>query len=269
MENAIKLLWKNKAVVSLYYLISLALSGIFAFSIYKTLLSKATLSLNPLIRDFDFMLFMDALRVYKSSLVPYGLTLLYIVAFYGFLHTFLTGGIIYAVITNKLRFQRFFIYSWRYWAKNLLYTTITALFFLCVVTLSISIIYLSNDALKNPNFRTNILINVPGMVFLLVCSIILFLFWDYSRVLAYKYPLKSRTFKNAWKIILTKRFPIKTFTILTLFTLMLLGIYLLLDYFMGMTNVYTIVFMIVTQQIYIYLRIFLRLLHYKLIFDFV
>jgi hypothetical protein len=268
MIDAILSLWKNKGIVTFSYCISVLFSLVIAIPFYSTLIkvSDHTLSLNSLIEDFDYMIFTDALRMYGTTLMPYiprfiGIFLIYILTY-----TFLSGGIIDTILHKKLKFTRFILQSYRYWGKTFLLLLYVTIFSILLLIISISLGVISNNLFDVHTHRSILLVQFPALFTFAMGQLYLFLLWDYARVLLVKKQNLRVTdaFTKAMQLTFPNFYPLKNLVSILILGLGGLGIYLLLDYGIGMTSSVTIIVMFIAQQIFIYFRGFMRVLHLKM-----
>ncbi len=268
MIDSILSLWKNKGAVTLSYCISVLFSLIIAVPFYNTILqvSENTLSLNTLVKDFDYMIFTDVTRLYGDALKPYILWFMVLLCVYLIIYSFISGGIIDAVINKKLKLSRFFVQSYRYWGKTLGLGLLLLFLSLILIIVSVSVGVLMQNLIENHNHRSIILVQLPALILFALSHIYLFLIWDYARVLLIKTQnLRGiEAFTRAFNLTLSNFYPLKTLLLIVLLGCAGLGIYLLLDKLIGMTSALTIILMFVFQQLFIYFRGFIRLLNIKL-----
>ncbi|MCD8540506.1 MAG: hypothetical protein LRY55_12625 [Leadbetterella sp.] len=264
----IKALWKNKKTVTFQYLLSLLSALAVVIPFYRTLLLDTghTLALDTLVKDFDFMVFTDALRAFSDVLRPYIFRVFLLLGIAALAVPFFSGGFIDAVIHNKFRFQRFLIHCRRFWGPTLGLALITGLFVLISTVLTVGISLLMTALFKEPDHRTAVLLHVPALLFFLLSQGFLFLLWDYSRVILVTTGKKDifNALAAALRIVTRSSRPALLLAAVLLAGLAGLGLYLLLDKAIGMTSPLTITVMLLLQQGFIYYRLFLRMLHIKL-----
>lgn len=264
----IKALWRNKKVVTFQYLLSLFSALILVIPFYKTLLLETghTLALDLLIKDFDFMIFTDALRAFSEALNPYIFRVFLLVAITALAGTFFSGGFIDAVIHDKFRFQRFLIHSKRFWGRTLALGAVIGLFALICTLIAVIVSLLMMALFKEPDHRTAVLLHAPAVIFFLLSQGFLFLLWDYSRVILVSTGKKGvfSALAGALRILTRSYRPVLFLISVLLAGLAGLGLYLFLDGLIGMTSPIKIAAMLLIRQMYIYYRTFLRLLHIKL-----
>ncbi|MBX2953717.1 MAG: hypothetical protein KF870_14545 [Leadbetterella sp.] len=262
----IQALWKNRNVVTFHYLLSLLSALAVAIPFYRTLLLETghTLALNSLIADFDFMIFMDALRAFSEVLRPYLLRVLLLAAIAALGTTFFSGGFTDAVLQNKFRMQRFLIQSGRYWGRMLILAIVTGLLALICTALAVFISVLAKGLTDEPDHRMALLRHVPAVLFFLLGQGFLFLVWDYARVILVGTTEKSVSgaFTGAIRTVTHSFRPALLFISLLLAVLAGLGLYLLTDKLIR--SAAGVIVIVLVQQVYIYYRTFLRLLHLKL-----
>lgn len=264
----IQALWKNRKVVTFHYLLSLLSALAVAIPFYRTLLleTEHTLALDRLISDFDFMIFTDALRAFSEALRPYLFRVLLLAGIAALGTTFFSGGFTDAVLQNKFRVQRFLIHSRRYWGRMLVLGIITGLLALICTGLAVLISLLMTGLVKEPDHRMAVLRHAPAVLFFLLGQGFLFLLWDYARVILVGTAERSvlRALTGAVRTVTGSSRPALLLISVLLATLAGLGLYLLADALIGMHSAAGITVMILIQQVYIYYRTFLRLLHLKL-----
>lgn len=262
----IKALWRNKKVVTFHYLLSLLSALVVVIPFYKTLLLETghTLALNFLVKDFDFMIFTDAVRVFSEAIKPYIFRVFLLTGIAVLAGTFFSGGFIDAVIHDKFRFQRFLIHSKRFWGRTLALGALIGLFSLICTLIAGTLSLLMMNLFKEPNHRTAVLLHLPAAIFFLLSQGFLFLLWDYSRVILVNTKEVFSALAGALRILTRSYRPLLLLISVLLASLAGLGLYLFLDKVIGMTSPIKIIAMLLVQQVFIYYRIFLRLLHIKL-----
>lgn len=267
----IQALWKNRKTVTFHYLLSLLSALAVAIPFYRTLLLETghTLALDHLVRGFDFMIFTDAVRAFSEVLRPVILRVFFLVCLAALAATFFSGGFIDAVINNQFRIPRFFIYSRRFWGRTLVLGIITGLFALIGTLIAALISLLMTALVKEPDHRTAVLLHAPAVLFFLLAQGFLFLLWDYARVILVSTAERSvfQALARAVRIVTRSSRPALLLIFVLGAGLAGLGLYLFLDKLTGMTSATGIAAMILVQQVYIYYRTFLRLLHIKLAAD--
>lgn len=253
-------------MVTFQYLFSLFSALVVVIPFYKTLLLETghTLALNLLIKDFDFMIFTDALRVFSEALTPYIFRVFVLVAIAVLAGTFFSGGFIDAVINDKFRFQRFLIHSKRFWGRTVALGAIIGLFAVICTIIAVITSLLMMTIFKEPDHRTAVLLHVPAVIFFGLSQGFLFLLWDYSRVILVSTKGVFNALVGALRILTRSYRPLLFLISVLLAGLAGLGLYLLLDQVIGMSSLIKITVMLLIQQIFIYYRIFLRLLHIRL-----
>ncbi len=269
MINAVKELWKAKGIVTVLYLLSAITGLLFAMQFYETLIAKAnnSLNLNGLLKDFDYMVFADALVAFKTGLEPYFLKCAIVVAISFLINSFLSGGIVDAVIIKKFKVQRFLISSWRSWPKTLLLIFLLFILFIFLASTAVLIGYFFHKTIPAHDHRILIIKYIPPVIFMLSSFVLIFLLWDYSRVYIHKNIDVLTAIIKSFRQIFTTLYPLKIFISVTVLRLLGLGLYLFIDYLLGMTSMFTVLLMVLIQQTVQYFSIYMRILHLKLAYS--
>lgn len=264
----IQALWKNKKVVVFYYLLSLLSALMVAVPFYRTLQegSGYSLATEALVKDFDFMIFTDTLRVLSENLLPFIPQLLLLAGITALAGIFFSGGVIDAVMNDRFRVRRFFIFSARFLNRMLMLGMILGALALLSACIAVLISWLMMKLIPAPDHREAVLLHVPAVIFFLLCLAGLFLLWDYSRVILVSRREKSifGALAGAFRLLSRPRRPLLFFLYVLAAGLAGRGLYLLPDHLIGMTSPLKMILMIIIQQAYIFYRIFIRLLHIRL-----
>jgi hypothetical protein len=240
----------------LYILSFLSHIGL-GYWIYNTFLPLTgnTLGLQPLLEDFDFQSFSEAIRLFESQWPVFGKGVFLFLVFNLLLQTFISGGYMDAIAHEKFSIQRFFIQSKRKFFPFIglgliLLCIFLVLFFLVLISLQIFPKLASNH-------RTGTLSYAIPLFILSLASVFLRWVWDYTRLLWVKHKNFGVALKGAFKILSSSipawRYAL-SFGVLILCTGMM---YLLLTQYLHFPTP----ILLIIQQIHVLALIFIRVLY--------
>lgn len=263
LQIAYRLTVRNWQMTLFIFIINLVFAVIIAQPFYATLSQQAanSMEMNKIVEDFDFMVFSDFLRVSGKKLTYLFPLILILGIIYFLLNLFFAGGIIdkYANPNESFSVSRFMNASKRYFFRFLGIFLLQIL--LSIVALAIVGIFfvLAGNMAEGGSERTYFYaFLIPFSIFVILFSIV----WqisDYAKVMTYKENCSIwKAYTSAIKYVFQNPKTIGLYWILIGIFLILSLIYLFIDVKIGMTSALTIGVMFVLQQVYIFLRIFLR-----------
>jgi hypothetical protein len=254
-------------IVAWVYLLQLFIAGLIASAFSQALLLGIgnSMAFDRLLKDFDYTTYADFLRLHgegvKAVFAQFGWGVAAALA----LSTFFGGGIISALNSElRISFTRFLelsaSYFWRM-VRLLIISGIVTGGILFVSTAVLGILFVGLDATAES--EKSIALTIGGGTLLLALPLLLsMMVADYARVLvvanderkiirAYWRGMTTifRNFFSAWMIQLV--------TLVAIVSLILA--YLILDERIGMTGLGTIAVMVVVQQVFIGLRLWMRI----------
>jgi hypothetical protein len=240
----------------LYILSFLSHIGL-GYWIYNTFLPLTgnTLGLQPLLENFDFQTFSEAIRILDPQWPEFITSVFLFFVINLLLQTFFSGGYMDAIAYEKFSIQRFLIQSKRKFFPFvglglILLCFFTVLFILAVISLQIF-------PKLATHHRSGTLSYALPIVFLGLASAYLRLVWDYSRFLWIQHKNFGKALKGAFKI-LSSSIPAWGYALSFGLLILCTGlIYLLLTQYLHFPTP----ILLILQQIHVIALIFIRLLY--------
>ena len=272
MLQSILRFWGQRKIVWLSYLFTLIMGLFAAIPLYKILHSFSSHSgaFQSLAEGFDFMVLTDMLRLYGEDFVVLIPKLIFIFGAYGFLYSFFSGGLIDSIVFGELKFRRFMVQSLRYWLKTIGLSLLLTGLFMSFSAISFLIYKGIQKAISVPNYRSLALSFVPSVLLMSFAFISLFLIWDYCRIMIRLKP-KNRLFKSfakAVRTIFTHLYPLNALFKIVLVNVLITLIYLWFEKSIVTRTTFLIIILLIIQQIFVWFRLYFRLLHIRLAADF-
>jgi hypothetical protein len=223
-------------------------------------------AISNLLKDFDFTIYSDIMKHYGKALEPFIGQLKWFGIFFLLFSTFLSGGILNVFLKNEGKFtaERFFtgggIYFWRFFRLTL-YIIIIHIILIFIIYFPLYKILdgLMETTQNEASIFYGVLIGViiHILFFFLVTTIM-----DYAKIMIVKEE-RRKVFKTVWHSI---KFVFKNFfrtyflyLLLVIVPIALIIIYWFLDGAIGMVSGFTIFIMFLIQQIYIWLRVWIKI----------
>jgi hypothetical protein len=249
------------------YVVSLLFATPLAFAVYMVLNSSfgGSAELEALLPRFDFLTLSDGLRVYGNRLLPLGFASMFFAVVYVPASTFLAGGILKVLREEPSRssLSLFFFGCAEYFGRFLrllaIFLTVGLLlgvfFMIGAITLVSGI---GESAHSEVPLIVSAIASVGVMIFL---GVLVLMIADYAKIIAVETSHRSmlkvalraahfvlRNFLSVWGLALSIYLCAAACTLL----------YWWIDDLVGMTSAATILLMVLAQQVFIYIRMWLR-----------
>ncbi|MCX6169361.1 MAG: hypothetical protein NTX65_08475 [Ignavibacteriales bacterium] len=233
-----------------------------AFNSQLTGMAGARMELYKLLPNFDFTVYSDFMNNYGDIIQPFITQLTWFGLFYFFFTAFFAGGILKyfegSSITSKA--QAFFAGSTKYFFR-FLRLGLYVLFFQLIVFAIIALIFSSifTKAVDNTTEPTLFVILLIWSVLHLFFFILISIISDYTKII-----LVKEDSRKVWRALITGlKFTFKKiYVVYPLYILLLIVpvaatlIYFWLDELIDMRSEFTVLVMLIIQQIFIWFRLF-------------
>jgi hypothetical protein len=259
---------KSKKMVTVIYAFLVLLALIIALPFRSVLsgLAGNTMELNPLLRHFNYSVYFDFMNSSGKYIKPFVSTAIWMGAFYYLFTVFFTGGIL-NILSNESR--KFSVtdflsgcgeYFFRYLRLGI-YLLVIQFIAGIIIFLPLSKI-LSDNYDSTQNEASLFYIFLAGAAVFAIIFILILIAGDYAKIILFR--------NNSKKVIkaLLKSFGFvfrnligayALFIIIFLVPVFLFLIYLLIDSSPGMISTVTILIMFIVQQMYVWLRVFIKI----------
>ena len=273
LTQAFRRTTQNWKIVLVIFLVNFCLGLCLALPMFNILQreSNNSLAFDNLVSDFDFTVFSDFLRIsgeLLKPLLPIGLLL---TGFYALLNVFFSGGILSQfTIRGTFQLSEFLKNSAHHFTRFLLLFLIKLLFLL--LTLGVCLVLFG--IFGAIGYGGTEIKFFSWMVFPLVLAFFFFTYLlnvgEYAKVLLYRDALLNpwKAFIKAAGYVLQNFKPMQIYWSVLLVSFLLLLLYLWLESSIGMTSGFTIWFMFLTQQVFIFVRVFIKVWNLSNSFDY-
>lgn len=265
---------QNWQIVLLLFLVNFFLGLFVVFPSFNILQTEShnSLAFNNLITDFDFTVFADFLRKSGKSLTPL-LSISLILAFvYLISNIFFSGGILSQfTIRDTFRLGNFLKNSTRYFGKFFLLSLVQLAFFLIAFGIII-LVFCIFGAIGYGGTETKFFAwMIPAILFAVFCITYLLNTGEYAKVLLYRDDLLNpwKAFTKAASYVFRNFKTMQIYWSVIVLSFVLLLLYLWLESSIGMTSGFTIALMFLTQQAFIFGRVFIRIWNLSNAFDYI
>lgn len=273
LTQAFRRTTQNWKIVLVIFLVNFSLGLCLALPMFNILQreSNNSMAFDNLVSDFDFTVFSDFLRIsgeLLKPLLPIGLLL---TAFYALLNVFFSGGILSQfTIRGNFRLADFFKNSAHHFVRFLLLFLIQLLFLL----LALGICLVLFGVFGAIGYGGTELKFFAWMIFPIVLAFFYFTYLfnvgEYAKVLLHRDPLLNpwKAFIKAAGYVFRNFKTMQIYWSVLLLSFLFLLLYLWLESSIGMTSGFTIWFMFLTQQVFIFGRVFIRVWNLSNSFDY-
>lgn len=261
-------IWANKRLLFFCYFINLSFGLILAYFSFNELSKLNLVALKSLIVDFDYMYFSEAIRFYENELLNILKAVFKLLVIYFSLNTLFSGGIIDAVLNGEFRLQRFLIFSFRYFFKTLVVGSLVISLLCFLLGLSGVLAWVINKFFDYHTHKTVVLAQIPSVILAFLSILFSFIIWDYARIKMFQGISAISAFFESMKEAVKNPKLWRNIIFLLFCSIILHLFYILIDYWIGMRSLVTIFLLIIIQQVFVFLRIILRLTHYKMLENF-
>ncbi|MBI9071701.1 MAG: hypothetical protein JEY94_08875 [Melioribacteraceae bacterium] len=254
---------RSKKMITIIYL-SILIFGLLAaipfFGSAKTNFANSLL-INDLLKDFDYRAYSDLTHNFKEAIAPFISIIQWFGVGYLFFSLFLSAGILGTFIKNENEYQlkTFLRFSGKYFgrfAKLFLYTFILQLISFAVLTIPFALIITSLvDTVQSESTLVYI-----SLVYIQIFVAVFYLFSllaDYTKIILVK-ENSNQVLKSMWssvKFIYRNLKSILLYILTFWFPVSIMLLYLLIEDVIGMTSGFTIVLMIIFQQVFVWFRV--------------
>jgi hypothetical protein len=268
---------RSHKMTTLIYIINLMLGLILAIPFMGALkeASNRSLSVHNLLKDIDLTALQEFMRNSDGTIGDLFREVFWVILFFIVVSIFLTGGILTTIKQKESKFtlKSFFsgcgTFFFRFF-KLTFYTIILHLILAIIIYLILSLIVVgSYDSVASEK-----VLFYTFVIFLslhVIISIYLIVITDYSRFIIVLSDSK-KVLKSFWAAVkfVTLRFPLTygLYLMLLVIPLIVLYLYMIVSKTIGMTSGITILVMFILQQLFIWLRISLRIWTFAGQFDF-
>ncbi len=257
-----------KKMITLIYGITILLSLALATPFHATLSSQAgnTMALHSLLKHFDYTTYTDFMRVYGKAITPFLGSAFWLSAFYLLFTIFFAGGVLNILNGEEQKFTiknfldgcgKFFFRFFR-----------LAIYIILILILITAIVFMPVGMIVASAYQTVqseatlFYIILTGSIIYAFFFILVLMISDYAKIILFKEDSK-KSFRSVWSStkFVFKHFFGTYFLYLLLLTapILFLIIYFLLDNSIGMVSGFTIFIMFLIQQVFIWLRIFVKI----------
>lgn len=254
---------KRPFLVFFLYSVSFVLAILVARPFYVTFLNEANTSvaLDKLVSGFDFMIFTDFFHQSQKAFSPFLPLILVIAFFYLMLNTFFAGGVIDATDQVQFKMGRFFESSTKYFGRFLLLLVFLLIFLLVLVSLAGMFFFIFASIAEGGSEKDYILWMIPPVLILVYFIGYVVMMGDYARVLMFNSPsLKAyAAFWKSFTYIFKRPTSQALFWLIIVLGIVLSLIYLGIDNLIGMHSGFTIFVMFLVQQLFVIVRVFLKI----------
>lgn len=258
---------KLKKMVTVIYAVILLLALVIAVPFHSALLNQAgnTMELQPLLKQFNFTVYADFMNSYGKivkALIP---AAIWMGMFYFLFTVFFTGGILNILKDENHKFSavNFFSECGKYFFRYLrmgIYLLIVQILIGVIVFLPLSLILASNYE-TTLNEASLFYISVTGGIIYLLLFILVLIIGDYAKIILYDNDSKKviKSIYTAFKFTSRHLFGTYLLYILILAVpVLLFAVYFWLDSAIGMVSGFTIFIMFLIQQVFIWLRVLVK-----------
>lgn len=258
-------------IILLVYLLHLIPGVVIAGRFYQKSVAEAngSLALNKLLPDFDYMVFSDFMRYHGKAFLPEVLIGLGVAGVFFLLSNLLIGGVFYHYKAQPQRFSfnKFIQEGWRMFGKYLLILLVEIFLLLIVFMLSGIFYFIFALVAEGGNERTYILWLLVPTVLLIFMSSVVIVISDYTRYFAFEFKQLGvwQGVGKAASYVLGNFRTVGLYWIVLGIGICLLLIYLGVDALVGMSNLPTVIFMFVIQQLLVVGRVLLKHFNYGII----
>lgn len=258
---------KSKMMSTLIYAVILLLALIIALPFRSVLSEQAgnSMSLHSLLKHFNYTIYSDFMNSAAKIINPFLLAALWMGTFYFLFTIFFTGGILNILSDENQKFSvvNFLSGCGKYFFRFLrlgIYLLIIQFLTALIIFLPLSKI-LSNNYETTQNEASLFYIFLAGAIVFIVLFILILVIGDYAKIILFKNDSKKviRTIGKSFQFVFRHLFGTYTLYFLILaVSILLFVIYLLLDNAIGMISGFTIFVMFLIQQIFIWLRVLIK-----------
>jgi hypothetical protein len=259
---------KSKKMVTVIYAVIFLLAMVIALPFHSVLsgLAGNTMELNPLLRHFNYSIYSDFMNSSGKYIKPFITAAIWMGAFYYLFTVFFTGGIL-NILSNESR--KFSItgflsgcgeYFFRYLRLGI-YLLLVQFVAGIIVFLPLSKI-LSNNYDSTQHEASLIYIFIAGATVFAIIFILILIAGDYAKIILFRNNSKKviKALLKSFGFVFRNLFSTYAlFVILFLVSVFLFLIYLLIDSSPGMISTVTILIMFIVQQMFVWLRVFIKI----------
>ncbi len=271
VKNAFLKLKSNWRLSLFFYFLNTILASIIGFLFYKITIFEAnnTLELNSLLHDFDFMVFSDFMNQSGKAyfkLIPF---IIVLALFYMVVQVFVKGGKLWSLKYHKFIFLEFINESKIYFGRML------GLFFLqllyqVLVFLVYSILFISGILLADGgNERTYFFFILPSLVFFVLGICFFIIVGIYASVMIYdSNTTVFKAFNSSVKLVLKNFKTVLAFGSIIILQFVFWLIYIGVESVVSTPTWFLLVFIVILQQTFVFLRVFCSLWNVQFAIEF-
>ncbi len=266
--SGIKSASKLKKMATLIYGVTFLSTLVLAIPFHSILSTQAghSMALDSLLKHFDYTMYTDFMRIYGKAITPFIFSAFWMGVFYLLFTIFFTGGVLNILSGEEMKFSiknfldgcgKFFF---RYLRLAIYIGIIELIIFLIVIMPASMIIAAAYETVQSE----------AALFYMFVASAIVFAFLfilvlmigDYAKIILFKDDSK-KSLKSVWtstKFVFRHFFGAYSLYLLLLNApVLFFVIYFLLENSIGMVSGFSIFIMFLIQQIFIWLRIFVKI----------
>ena len=258
--------FSSKKIITILYSILLLLALALAIPFSKTIKVEAgnSMAITKLLNDFNYTVYTDFMREAGKSIKPYISTAFWVAILYLLFTIFFSGGILTFLKNReadkslKVFWQGCAIYFWRFF-RLALYMIILQIIAFAIVYFPLTAIIasISKTSIEPTIFYTAIV----GVVIHLILFITLLTVTDYAKIMMIEHEeyRPFRTLVRSFGFVFRHLFStIGLYKFLLVFPILLFIIYFLVIDKIGMSTGLTIFITFILQQLFIWLRVFVK-----------
>lgn len=264
LKQSFRGLLNNWKIVLVIYLLSLIVSLLVARPFYVTILTEAngTVALDALIPKFDFMIFSDFINQSIKAFRPFLSFTAIVFVFFGLVYTFLSGGILDIFESGVFDSISFFQNSLKFFGKFLVILIFELILIIIAICFAGIFFFIFASIAEGGTERTYFYAMLPPLILLIYFLSVAFLSAEYARISIFKTDNKTwSSFLNSIGFVIRKPLTLGLFWLICVIGIVISLFYLGIDSFIGMSSGLTIFIMFLVQQLVIFGRAFLKLLH--------